>query len=304
MKKLVIAGLLSAFLAPSFAQTIKLSTGSAKGSYSRITKELAGACGSQVAITEVNSSGAMENVDRIIGNEVQGGWAQTDVMYFRAKTDDLDSIKTLITMYPEEVAIIAMNTIRKEGGMMGFGGKEVSVNTLGDLANRKVGAWGGGLVSAQIIRLQSEVPFTVQPVTNETDGLKKLAAGEIDAILAVGGSPLEWIKPLDRNYKLLSISEQHVNKLKGVYKPARISYTNLGQSGVTTVATDAIIVVQDYKSAKYVETLTKLRSCLNEKLVELKETPGTHPKWRLVNANEKAKWPMYEAAATTGMKAN
>lgn len=304
MKKLILAGLVSAFLSPAFGQSIKLSTGSPKGSYARATTELAAVCGSEVAIAAVPSSGAMENVDRIIANEAQGGWTQTDVMYFRAKTDDLDSIKTLITMFPEEIAIITTNTTRKEGGMMGIGGKEVSLNALGDLAGRKVGAWGGGLVSAQIIRLQSEVPFTVETVADEAAGLKKLASGEIDAILAVGGSPLPWIRSLDKGYKLISINDAHINKLKGVYRPAKISYPNLGQNGVATVSTDAIIVVQDYKSARYIETLGKLRRCLNEKLVDLQETPGNHPKWRLVKANEKAKWPMYEIPQGTTAKSN
>ena len=104
------------------------------------------------------------------------------------------------------------------------------------------------------------------------------------------------IEQLDRNYKLLPVSEAVVGKLKSVYRPARLNYSKMGQGGmgVATIATDALFVTRQYKTDKFVKSLAGLRNCVYGKLDELKETTGTHPKWQAVAADNKGKWAWYE----------
>lgn len=303
MKKLVILAALSMALAVASAQSLKVSTGSSTGTYSRMQKELSTVCINQMQMVEMNSSGATQNLDRIIGNEVNGGFVQTDVIYFRSRTEDIGNIKTLVALHPEEVHLVAMaNSNIKEGGTLGFGAKTVTLNTVNDLAGRTVAAAGGSYVTAQVIRLQSEIPFNVVEVASGDDAIKAVAAGTAQAALLVGGQPLGNVAALDKNYKLLNFPEATAAKLKNVYRPARVNYSKMGQGGAAaTVATDALFVAKEYKTPKFQEGLAKLRDCITKNAPELGETVGMHPVWSKVDVNNQGKWAYMQlpVAATT-----
>lgn len=299
MKKLVILAALSMALAVASAQSLKVSTGSSTGTYSRMQKELSTVCINQMQMVEVNSSGATQNLDRIIGNEVNAGFVQTDVIYFRSRTEDIGNIKTIVALHPEEVHLVALaNSNIKEGGTLGFGAKTVQVNTVNDLAGRTVAAAGGSYVTAQVIRLQSEIPFNVVEVASGDDAIKAVAAGTAQAALLVGGQPLGNIGVLDKNYKLLSFPEATAAKLKNVYRPARVNYSKMGQGGsVSTIATDALFVGKEYKTPKFQEALSKLRDCIVNNAPELGETVGMHPSWAKVDVTNQGKWAYMQLPA-------
>ncbi|MGL4679245.1 MAG: hypothetical protein ACRCWC_07640, partial [Plesiomonas shigelloides] len=139
---------------------VKVTTGAADGTYSTMFKQLAAACGNEVGMVEMNSTGSNENVDRLIGNQVNAAFVQTDVLFFRARTEELGNVKTLLALHPEEVHFVAPAVAKtKEGGIAGIGGKTPVFNTIADLAGRHVGAVGGSVTTAQVIRLQSEINF-------------------------------------------------------------------------------------------------------------------------------------------------
>lgn len=175
---------------------------------------------------------------------------------------------------------------------MGFGGNPlVSVEQLEGL---KVGAAGGSYVTAQVIRLQSEIAFTVVQFDTGDNVLAALNSGDVDVAVFVGGAPLGNIQALGASHRLLTFSERTQSKLKQVYQPARVSYAKLnGGNAVQTVATDAVLVSREYRTEKYVNGLASLRSCFYKTLDELKETTGTHPKWQAVNPENKGKWSWY-----------
>jgi uncharacterized protein len=278
------------------AQQFSVATGAKSGTYSKMFQNFSAACQQDAGIpfVEVATSGSIENLDKLLTNQVPAAIVQIDSLHFRARTEDLSKVKMLFPLHPEEVHLIARSAPRMEGGVMGIGQKEAAFNALSNLKGRKVAAWGGGLVTAQVIRLQSEIQFLVAEVGSQSDAMKALDQGAVDAVLAVGGSPIEWVSTLGRNYKLLSIGEVEIAKLKNVYSPGRLSYGNLGQSGVATVATQAAMITRDYKTPAFVTMLTKTRTCFLGKLPELQETPGNHAKWSQVDPNGAAKWPIYE----------
>lgn len=293
MKKLLLLSLFLCFSAQ--AQTLKVATGGAKGTYSTMFKEINKECADQIPMIEQNTSGSVENINLLVGNQINAAFTQTDVLYYRAKTEDLGGVKTLLALHPEEVHVIALReSLLKAGGTLGFGAKPVVFNTVADLAGRRVGAAGGSYITAQFIRLQSEIAFTVQQYDSNDKMMAALKAGEIEAALMVVGAPAPAVTALNTTYKLLSFPEAVVERLKGVYRPARLNYTNVGAQGITTVATDALFVTREYKTAKMTEGLAKFRACALSKIDELKETTGTHPKWQAVSADNKGKWAWYE----------
>lgn len=283
--------------APVQAQTMKVATGSGAGTYSKMFKEIQQVCGSEVAMVEVPSSGSQENINQLVGNQVNAAFVQSDVLYLRARTEELGNVKTLMALHPEQIHFVA-RADTKVGGRLGFGGEPLTNVT--QLAELKVGAAGGSSVTAQVIRLQSEIPYSTVIYDSNDAAQKALNDGKVDAVLFVGGAPLGAVEKLNASYRLLSIPAPVIEKLKGVYKPARLNYPKMGAAGVTTVSTDALFVTREYKTERMVSSLSRFRACALGKVEELKETTGTHPAWQYVDAGNRGKWPFYElpAAAT------
>lgn len=295
MKKILIGLALAAMALMASAQQLQVATGKAGDTYSTMLKQLAQRCGSGVAIIEHPSAGSNDNINQLVGNQVNAAFVQSDVLWLRARTEDLGNVKTLLALHPEQVHIVARTQSGlKQGGVMGIGGSEVVLHDITALAGRRVGAAGGSLVTAQVIRLQSEIPFHTVPFDKGDDVLAALDKGDIEAAIFVGGAPLGTISKLGPQYKLLPVPALVLEKLKGVYRPARLNYQKMGATGVATVATDALFVTREYKTPKMTDGLAKLRACATESIDELRETTGTHPAWQGVNAENRGKWPWYE----------
>lgn len=277
---------------PAQAQQLKVATGGASGTYSAMFKQVSASCAASgdLQMVEVNTSGSTANVDMMIGNEINGAFVQSDVLFFRSRTEDLGSIKTLVSLHSEEIHVVTTTAVRKEGGVAGIGAKEVSLSTLKDLAGRKVGAAGGSFITSQVIRLQGEIPFTAIEFASNDAAIKALAAGNIDAVIIVAGAPVPLVKGLGADFKLVSIPEDVQSKLKAVYRPARLNYSNLRAAGVSTVSVDSLFVAREYKTPKMVNSLSSFRRCFYKNLDDLKETLGNHAKWQDVKAENQGKW--------------
>jgi uncharacterized protein len=273
-----------------------VSTGIPQGTYASMFKDLAGVCGTAAGLplVEKPSSGANESVDRLLRNEVSAAFVQTDVLHARRTTEDLGGVKALVALHPEPVHLLALTAPLVEGGVLGIGGRSVPFNTLGDLAKRRVGVWGGAAVTARLIQLQAEVDYRVTEFNGPEDAMQALRARQIDAVLAVGGAPLAWMRGLDRSVKLLSVPEPWASKLRNVYRPAKLSYSHLGAQGVATVATEAVLAVRDVRSAAAAGPLLKLRTCLQQQLDPLRDTVGHHNAWSQVEAGSVPHWPVFE----------
>jgi TRAP-type uncharacterized transport system substrate-binding protein len=281
------------------AQTLRVATGGAGNTYSTMFKEVAGACVNDVPMTEVNTSGSMQNIDMLTGNQVNGAFVQMDVLYYRARTEELGNVKTLLTLHPEEVHFVTYRDSKiKTGGVMGIMAKPVIFNTIQDLEGYVVGAVGGSYITAQVIRLQSEINFSVVQFADNALLTKALQNGAVHAAVMVGGAPLGSVNALGAVYKLLPVPEAIAAKLKNVYRPVRLNYSALGAAGVPSVATEAVFVTREYKTPRMAASLGKFRQCALEKIEELKETTGTHPKWQAVDTTYRGKWAWYDLPVT------
>jgi TRAP-type uncharacterized transport system substrate-binding protein len=147
------------------------------------------------------------------------------------------------------------------------------------------------------------VGFRVAKFAKPQDALNALTSGQIQAIVAVGGAPLPFVNEFGQAAKLIPFTERVANRVKGVYNTgAKLNYTNVTNGmGVSTVSTNALFVVQDYKrSQTMIQSLAALRTCVLENLGDLQETTGMHPKWKLVSEQQatdaayRGKWTWYE----------
>jgi hypothetical protein len=293
----------SCSFAPVAAQTLKVATGGAKLTYSTLYKEMVNACGNEVAMVEINSNGSMDNVDRLIGNEVNAAFVQSDVLYLRAKNEELGNLKTLLALHNEQIHIVApVNSGIKVGGVMGMGSKEVVLTDLTSLAGLKIGASGGSAITAKVIRMNSEITYNVVEFATNDLVVAAIKSGEVSAGLIVGGAPVKLITDLGPNFKLLPITGPIAERLKHVYRPARLNYSKLNAAGITTVSTDALLVTREYKTAKMIDSLASFRGCVIGKIDEMKEATGTHPAWQAVDPANKGKWAWYDLPAKAAKK--
>ncbi len=283
---------------------LRVSTGGPTGTYSAMFKQFQSVCKDQIMQIEVPSSGAVQNVDRLLNKEVNAAIVQTDVLFMRAQSDDLGDVKTLFSLYPEEVHVFTptVSPLKDAGNMVGMGKKSLQFNTVADLRGQRIAAWGGSVVTAQLIRIQGEIQYEIMEVADFAAAKKAVDEGQAAAVLMVGGQPMGDISKLSNAYKLLPFPEALTSKLKSVYvstskgKPVKLNYSNLGQGGsaIPTIATDALYVTRAYKTAKYVESLGALRSCFETNLPMMQEETGFHKKWNSVDAENKGKWAYYE----------
>ena len=285
------------------AQELIVATGNLQtGTYSKMFTEITRYCQPStigIMIKQQQTTGSVENLSLLLDNKVNGAWVQSDMLFLRKAQDKskTEPIKTLVGLHPEELHFVARADTKTEGGVslgkFNVGGSKVTFNTLGDLRGRAVGAVGGSFVSLQLV--SQNAGLDLQPVEfPNNDALKAaLLGGQIDAALIVGGAPHPVVASLTKQFRLLPVGQDTAMKLKDVYDPILVSYDNLGQASVPTLATQALFVSRLYSSEKMNATLGKLRKCIKDNIPELKDALGTHPKWQAVTVENDGKWPLY-----------
>lgn len=282
------------------AQTFVVATGAEKGStYTQMFNELRAAC-TIPPMSPTYTNGSVTNIELLTGNKVNGAFVQSDLLFSTKSTNPgkVANIKTLVGLHAEELHFIARSDTYKTGGYgvgkFKFGGTSVSYNTINDLAGKQIGAVGGSVLSGRLVAQFSGLNFVVREYPNNDDLKRGLLEGEVDSILVVGGAPHALVSSLDSNYKLLPVPPDAATRLKDIYGPALLSYSNLNANGVPTISTQALFVTRVYNSTTMLAALASLRSCFNAKLGDIKDALGTHAKWQDVQSNNVGKWPLYE----------
>jgi len=296
--KILFAAMISVLAISSQAQQVKVATGSVKGTYHALFTNIADKCGEKMAMIEVPTSGSLENLDKLTGKEVGAAFMQTDALFASAQGRDLGNIKTLIAFNPESVHVIALaNSGIKTGGTMGFGAKDVVFNSAEDLTGYRVAAAGGSMITAQLIKLQGQLNWTIVPVDSADAALAAVKAGSVQAAVLVGGQPLGNVKSLGSDYKLLGFRNQTVDLLKTVYVPSKLSYPKLSPGAVSSIATEALLVTRTYNTPDKIAMLATFRKCVQENVAEWQDADGAHPAWAQVDVNNHGKWAWYDLPA-------
>jgi TRAP-type uncharacterized transport system substrate-binding protein len=278
-----------------------LATGDVKGgsTYAIMGQELVNMCGKGEITPFPTTGGGTTNRSLLIENKVTMAPLQADMLEFtrRNDPDKVKNIRTLINLHKEEIHFIARADVKKEGGYaFGIGAKSVTFNSLADLTGRTVGAVGGSVDSANVISKNSGLNFAVQRYNDNESLSADLLNGKLDAIVVVAGAPSAMVAKLPASFKLLPIPKDVSQKLvdSKLYTPAKLSYENLRAVGVDTVAVQAVIATRVYRSAATLDKLKAFRECFYNKLGDIQDARGTHPKWQDVDGSLKSGWQWYE----------
>lgn len=281
----------------ALAQQVNVVTGGPKGTYAQMFREISKYCASSLSLAEQNTSGSLENIDMIVGNQANAGLVQSDVLFFRQRTEDLSMIKALIPLHPEEVHFLTRaDGIKESSGWFGWKKNTVFLNDFSELRGRNVAAVGGSLITAKVLAANTGIDYNVIEAGSNDEALEWLKEGKVDAVVMVMGAPAAQIDAYGESFKLLPITGEALERATAkVYTPVKLNYRKLTKStGVQSVAVQALFVTQDYETERMKNALLGLRECVYTNLPKLKETTGMHPKWRQVKANDTAQWPMYK----------
>jgi TRAP-type uncharacterized transport system substrate-binding protein len=298
-KFFLAAALLVAFGAQ--AQQVKVSTGGPKGTYHALFANIADKCGDQMAMIEVPSDGSLTNLDRLTGKEVGAAFVQTDALFASAQGRDLGNIKTLVAFNRESVhvVVLANSGLKTSGNMVGMGKQDIVFGTAEDLGSYKIAAAGGSVVTAQLVKAQGQIGWTIVPAANTDAALSMLKSGQVQAVMMVGGQPLGDVKALGAEFKLIGFRQTTMDLLKTVYVTDRLSYPKISPTAVPTIATEALLVTRTVNTPERLAVLSNLRKCVYENIGAFRDADGAHPAWEQVNSDNKGKWAYYDLPVAT-----
>lgn len=288
MKRILLALALVLYASVALAAgpqgEIVVATGKGGGTYSQIYKDIQ-AVNTTHTLKEIPDGDSITNLELLMSNGCNLAFVQMDILYAKKMVEndpEIDAVKTFMTLYPAEIHFIALSN-------------NPYVNNYSDIANKKVGIFGGAKYSMKVLGAKTNVrPM----ITNEYDNPKALIAaldkGEIDVAVAAGGQPIAWIKALNKNYKFVNFDR--FDSVRDIYSRAVLDYSTVSNSGCATPAVQSLIVTLDYKTKKKIDLITSFRKSLFANIDEIRETTGSHKKWRVINPRDKGYWPYYAPA--------
>lgn len=276
-------------------------SGGVTGTYIRIAADLANALddGYELRVLPIIGKGSVRNIeDLLLLRGVDVAIVQSDVLDFYKRTELVPNIegtlRYIAKLYNEEVHVLA----RSEYG------------TIDDLAGKRVnfGTDGSGtFMTASIIfdDLGIDVDVRSDP---EPIALQKLRQGELDALVFVGGKPVELIGTVGQAEPLHLLAIPH-ERIKAAYVASELTaaaYPNLiePQAPVPTVAVSAVLAAYNWPDGH--PRRQKLNGFIQsfttnfDRLLE----PPFHPKWREIDlAAEVPGWRRITATEPAGAAA-
>src|SRR6266436_7341807 len=261
------------------ANTVTLMTGSFGSTYAQMGADLASALdqGSELRVLPIMGRGSVQAVaDILLLKGVDAGIVRKDTLAYLERKDFANNMRNqfvyVAKMFNEEMHVLAPRTIRS---LKDLDGKTVVV----DLPDA-----GTFVTSINVFERLGIKPHLlyIEPRL----ALEQLSKGEIDAIVAVEGKPVQWLSQVrDPNLHLVPV--EYEKTLQEEYLPSQLSsadYPNLVSDAtpVDTIAAEAVLASYNWPptSDRY-RRLSLLVDSLFTRVAQL-QRPPFHPKWKEV----------------------
>ncbi len=270
MKKTFALLLLLLFACPAFALTI--ATGVPEGTYFKIAQDIQKlAVKENIPLEIVSTNGSFDNMNLLGTGKVDLAIVQLDALKYastvvqRVKGTDLfEKIRVILNLYPEEIHVISANK-----GITTFyhlDGKRVSVGPQ----------TSGTALTADLLLKAYDVKVE-KSNDDPKDAVKRLADGQLDAMLFVGGAPIPLFQQLDKRFHFVHLP--HNAFLDQMYPQATIGKQQYKWAEETqTYMVPSVIVGLERNDPPYIESIQRLVLAVlsNKAILDAKG----HPKWR------------------------
>jgi branched-chain amino acid transport system substrate-binding protein len=264
------------------ANTVMMTTGSFGSTYEQLGADLATVLddGDNFRLLPVVGRGSVQGVaDILYLKGVDLGIVRSDTLDYIEKRGYADNIRKkflyIAKLCNEEMQVVAPKSI---GSLAELDGKTVAIGSTN----------GGTFVTAITIFARLNIKPHLLYI-EQRQALEKLKSGEIDAVVEVGGKPLQDIAQIGGdNLHLVPIN--YDKALQADYLPTQLTaddYPNLIPAGqnVDTIAASAVLAVYDW--APHTDRNRRLELFVDAFFSKIKELqrPPFHPKWREVALN-------------------
>jgi TRAP transporter TAXI family solute receptor len=275
--------------------TVTLITGTIGGTYVQFGADLASVLddGNKLRVLPIVGRGSVQSVaDILFLQGVDIGIVRADTLDYLERKGFAKDIKKQFTyvtkLYNEEMQIIAPKSINS---LRDLEGKTVSV----DLPNGST--FVTVLTVADRLGMKANWVYIEQRIAME-----KLKAGEVDAVIVVGGKPYKSVSNFGNDGRFHLVKVDYEKPLQGDYLPATLTskdYPNLIAEGekVDTIAVPALLAA--YNWAPNTDRYRKLAVFVDYFFTKFPQfqNPPFHPKWKEVSlAAPLAGWTRLPAA--------
>jgi branched-chain amino acid transport system substrate-binding protein len=259
------------------ANTVSLMTGSSGSTYSQMGADLASVLddGVNFRVLPILGSGSVQAVaDILLLKGVDAGIVRKDTLSYLERKGFANNIRNqfvyVAKMFNEEMHVLAPLTIHN---MKDLDGKTVAVDLPdGSTFVTSINVFEHLGIKPHLLYIDPRV------------ALERLRKGEIDAIIAVEGKPLQWLSQVnDTNLHLVPV--EYDRELRDEYLPSQLTsadYPNLVSSSapVDTIAAEAVLASYNWQpgSDRY-RRLSLLVESLFTHMAQL-QRPPYHPKWQ------------------------
>jgi branched-chain amino acid transport system substrate-binding protein len=259
------------------ANTVSLMTGSVGSTYSQMGADLASVLndGVNLRVLPILGSGSVQAVaDILLLKGVDAGIVRKDTLSYLERKGFANNIRNqfvyVAKMFNEEMHVLAPLTIQS---MKDLDGKTVAVDLPdGSTFVTSINVFEHLGIKPHLLYIEPRI------------ALEMLRRGEIDAIMAVEGKPLQWLSQVnDTNLHLVPV--EYDRELRDEYLPSQLTsadYPNLISSSapVDTVAAEAVLASYNWQpgSDRY-RRLSLLVESLFARMAQL-QRPPYHPKWQ------------------------
>src|ERR1700761_5682323 len=275
--------------------TVTLITGTIGGTYVQFGADLASVLddGNKLRVLPIVGRGSVQSVaDILFLQGVDVGIVRADTLDYLERKGFAKDIKKQFTyvtkLYNEEMQVIAPKSVQS---LRDLEGKRVSV----DLPNGST--FVTVLTVAERLGIKANWLYIEQRIAME-----KLKAGELDAVIVVGGKPYKSVSTFQNDGRFHLVRVDYDKALQGDYLPATLTakdYPNLIAEGETvdTIAVPALLAAYNWApgSDRY-RKLTLFVDYFFTKFPQF-QNPPFHPKWKEVSlAAPLAGWQRLPAA--------
>jgi TRAP transporter TAXI family solute receptor len=275
--------------------TVTLITGTIGGTYVQFGADLASVLddGNKLRVLPIVGRGSVQSMaDILFLQGVDIGIVRADTLDYLERKGFAKDIKKQFTyvtkLYNEEMQIIAPKSVQS---LKDLEGKKVAV----DLPNGST--FVTVLTVAERLGLKANWLYIEQRIAME-----KLKAGELDAVIVVGGKPYKSVSTFSNDGRFHLVRVDYEKPLQGDYLPATLTskdYPNLIADGETvdTIAVPALLAA--YNWAPNTDRYRKLAVFVDAFFTKFPQfqNPPFHPKWKEVSlAAPLAGWQRLPAA--------
>jgi TRAP transporter TAXI family solute receptor len=263
------------------ANTVTLITGTIGGTYVQIGADLASVLddGNKLRILPIVGRGSVQSVaDILFLQGVDIGIVRADTLDYLERKGFAKDIKKQFTyvtkLYNEEMQVIAPKSVQS---LRDLEGKRVSVDLPDGSTFVTV------LTVAERLGMKADWRYIEQRIAME-----KLKAGELDAVIVVGGKPYKSVSNFANDGRFHLVKVDYEKPLQGDYLPATMTskdYPNLIPEGETvdTIAVPSLLAA--YNWAPNTERYRKLSQFVDAFFTKFPtfQNPPFHPKWKEVS---------------------